>query len=148
MTYRPIQEYGIIGDMHSAALVGTNGSIDWLCFPHFDSPSAFAAILDRRRTQNGDHRTRARRRHLHQRGLYPDQDASTADRLVPYTVFIDPQLGLSEVEAREQGYDVRVAKMSMNYVARAIEMDESRGMMKAVAALAESLNSLFAGVDS
>jgi pyruvate/2-oxoglutarate dehydrogenase complex dihydrolipoamide dehydrogenase (E3) component len=75
-------------------------------------------------------------------------DASTADRLVPYTVFIDPQLGLSEVEAREQGYDVRVAKMSMNYVARAIEMDESRGMMKAVAALAESLNSLFAGVDS
>jgi len=49
MTYRPIQEYRIIGDMHSAALVGKNGSIDWLCFPHFDSPSAFAAILDRRR---------------------------------------------------------------------------------------------------
>ena len=62
-------------------------------------------------------------------------DASTADRLVPYTVFMDPQLGrvgLSEAEAHEQGYDVRVAKMPMNYVARAIEMDESRGMMKAV----------------
>ena len=62
-------------------------------------------------------------------------DASIADRLVPYTVFIDPQLGrigLSEQEAREQGRDVRVAKMPMSYVARAVEMDETRGFMKAV----------------
>src|SRR5918998_932298 len=46
MVYQPIENYGIIGDMHSVALVGINGSIDWLCFPHFDSPSVFAAILD------------------------------------------------------------------------------------------------------
>ena len=46
MTYQPIEDYGIIGDMHSVALVGMDGSIDWLCFPHFDSPSIFAAILD------------------------------------------------------------------------------------------------------
>ena len=46
MTYQPIEKYGIIGDMHTVALVGMNGSIDWLCFPHFDSPSVFAAVLD------------------------------------------------------------------------------------------------------
>lgn len=46
MAYQPIEEYGIIGNMHTAALVGLDASIDWLCFPHFDSPSVFAAILD------------------------------------------------------------------------------------------------------
>jgi GH15 family glucan-1,4-alpha-glucosidase len=46
MAYQPIENYGMIGDMHSVALVGINGSIDWLCIPHFDSPSIFAAILD------------------------------------------------------------------------------------------------------
>ena len=62
-------------------------------------------------------------------------DATITDRLVPYTVFMDPQLGrvgLGEGEAREQGRDVRVASMPMAHVARALEMDESRGMMKAV----------------
>ena len=49
MVYQPIENYGIIGDMHSVALVGMDGSIDWLCFPHFDSPSVFAAILDDRK---------------------------------------------------------------------------------------------------
>jgi GH15 family glucan-1,4-alpha-glucosidase len=44
--YQPIENYGIIGDLHSVALVGINGSIDWLCLPRFDSPSVFAAILD------------------------------------------------------------------------------------------------------
>jgi len=48
MAYQPIENYGIIGDMHSVALVGMNGSIDWFCFPHFDSPSVFARILDDR----------------------------------------------------------------------------------------------------
>lgn len=49
MAYQPIEDYGIIGDLRTVALVGTNGSIDWFCFPHFDSPSVFAAILDHKK---------------------------------------------------------------------------------------------------
>lgn len=62
-------------------------------------------------------------------------DATIRERQVPYTVFIDPQLGrvgLTETEARAQGRNIRVFKMPMEYVARALEMDESRGLMKAV----------------
>ncbi len=58
---------------------------------------------------------------------------TTADRPVPYTVFMDPQLGrigLTEREARKQGRPYRAATMPMSYVARALEMDEPRGMMK------------------
>jgi pyruvate/2-oxoglutarate dehydrogenase complex dihydrolipoamide dehydrogenase (E3) component len=61
--------------------------------------------------------------------------ATIRDRLVPYTVFIDPQLGrvgLTETEARAQDRHIKVATMPMNYVARALETDEPRGFMKAV----------------
>ena len=49
MAYQPIEDYGIIGNMRTLALVGMDGSIDWFCFPRFDSPSVFAAILDEKK---------------------------------------------------------------------------------------------------
>jgi pyruvate/2-oxoglutarate dehydrogenase complex dihydrolipoamide dehydrogenase (E3) component len=67
--------------------------------------------------------------------LIGHEKASTRDRIVPYAVFIDPQLGrvgMSEREARAQGRAIRVAKLPMNAVIRAIETGETRGFMKAV----------------
>ncbi|MFQ5893056.1 MAG: mercuric reductase [Nitrospinota bacterium] len=61
--------------------------------------------------------------------------ATMSGRLVPYTVFLDPQLGrvgLTEREARAQGWKIRVATLPMSHVARALEVDETRGFMKAI----------------
>src|SRR5438552_19209911 len=46
MSFEPIENYGVIGNMCSIALVSVNGSIDFLCYPNFDSPTVFAALLD------------------------------------------------------------------------------------------------------
>ena len=62
-------------------------------------------------------------------------EATTTGRMVPYTVFIDPQLGavgMTEREARASGRRIRVGKLPMTSVARALEVDETRGFMKAV----------------
>jgi pyruvate/2-oxoglutarate dehydrogenase complex dihydrolipoamide dehydrogenase (E3) component len=67
--------------------------------------------------------------------LIRHEKASTRDRIVPYTMFIDPQLGragMTEREARAQGRAIRVAKLPMSAVIRAIETGETRGFMKAV----------------
>jgi pyruvate/2-oxoglutarate dehydrogenase complex dihydrolipoamide dehydrogenase (E3) component len=61
--------------------------------------------------------------------------ATTRDRVIPYTVYMDPQLGrigLGEAQAKDEGRDVRVAKLPMDRVARAIELGETRGFVKAV----------------
>lgn len=69
------------------------------------------------------------------RNLLEGANLSTKDRPVPYTMFIDPQfgrVGITEAEAREKGLNVKVAKLPMAHVARAIETGDTRGMMKAV----------------
>jgi GH15 family glucan-1,4-alpha-glucosidase len=87
--YLPIAEHGIIGDLHSIALVGTDGTIDWYCCPSFDSPSVFGAILDK--TRGGFYR------------IAPTQDDWTPKQLylpdtnVLITRFLTPA-GVGEVQ--------------------------------------------------
>jgi pyruvate/2-oxoglutarate dehydrogenase complex dihydrolipoamide dehydrogenase (E3) component len=69
------------------------------------------------------------------KNLIEHGSATTTGRLVPYTVFTDPQLGrigMTEAEARGMGLSVRVARLPMSAIARAIEADETRGFLKVV----------------
>jgi GH15 family glucan-1,4-alpha-glucosidase len=87
MGYLPIEDHGIIGDLHTAALVGTDGTIDWLCLPAFDSPSVFASILD---DERGGHFSLRPAEYTHSQQLYlPDTN-------VLLTRFTSPE-GVAEV---------------------------------------------------
>jgi GH15 family glucan-1,4-alpha-glucosidase len=89
MAYQPIENYGVIGNLRTAALVGMNGSIDWLCLPRFDSPSVFAAILDDKiggRFQILSSNETARQKQFY----WPDTN-------ILITRFLDPD-GLGEIE--------------------------------------------------
>jgi GH15 family glucan-1,4-alpha-glucosidase len=87
--YLPIAEHGIMGDLHTVALTGTDGTIDWYCCPSFDSPSVFASILDREK--GGYYR------------ISPVTDGSTAKQLyfpdtnVLITRFLTPD-GVGEIQ--------------------------------------------------
>jgi GH15 family glucan-1,4-alpha-glucosidase len=68
MSVLPTEQHGIIGNMHTVALVGLDGTIDWWCHPHFDSPSVFAALLDEER--GGHFRIRARHEGVTYKQMY------------------------------------------------------------------------------
>ena len=78
--YLPIAEHGLVGDLHTVALVGTNGTIDWYCCPAFDSPSVFGSILDK--NKGGFYALRPTRRRVDlQAALLPRHER--ADHALP-----------------------------------------------------------------
>jgi GH15 family glucan-1,4-alpha-glucosidase len=88
--YLPIAEHGVIGDLHTVALVGTNGSIDWLCWPRFDSPSVFGSILDAGKGGHWDLRPASPGEHSVKQLYFPDTN-------VLITRFLTPD-GVGEVQ--------------------------------------------------
>jgi GH15 family glucan-1,4-alpha-glucosidase len=85
--YLPIEDHGVIGDLHTAALVGVDGTIDWLCLPRFDAPSVFASILD---DEKGGHFK------LHPLFYTRSQQLYLPDTNVLLTRFLSPQ-GVAEI---------------------------------------------------
>ena len=112
MPYKPIESYGIIGDMHTIALVAMDGSIDWCCLPRFDSPSVFAAILDREK--GGSFR-------VHALGLERNKQMYLPDTNVLVTRFLG-EAGVGEVVdfMPVQGPDERFKTHQIVRVVRAI----------------------------
>ena len=87
MGYLPIEDHGIIGDLHTAALVGQDGTVDWLCLPTFDSSSVFCSILD---DERGGHFKLQPERYGRSQQLYlPDTN-------VLLTRFLSPE-GVAEI---------------------------------------------------
>jgi GH15 family glucan-1,4-alpha-glucosidase len=92
-----LEDYALIGDMHSAALVGTNGSIDWLCWPRFDSDACFAALLGDA-TQHGHWLIAPRIEHGVRRGYLHDSlvlqtEFENAEGCVRVVDFMSPRQG-------------------------------------------------------
>ncbi|MBB4931435.1 GH15 family glucan-1,4-alpha-glucosidase [Lipingzhangella halophila] len=97
-----IEDYALIGDMQTAALVGRDGSIDWLCLPHFDSPACFSAILGDE--QNGNWWIRpaanegaATRRHYRSETLILETEWETSEGAVRVIDFMPPRGGAPHI---------------------------------------------------
>jgi GH15 family glucan-1,4-alpha-glucosidase len=117
----PIEDYALIGDTHTAALVGRDGSIDWLCLPRFDSAACFAALLGK--PENGrwllapKGAERATKRSYHDRALVLSTEWETADGAVRVTDFMPPRDELPNLVRIVEGVRGRV-DMEMELVLR------------------------------
>jgi hypothetical protein len=132
--YLPVAKHGMIRDMHTVALVGTDGTSDWYCFPRFDSPSVFAAILDAEHGGNATGTTathgcatppsrstrcsgsvhrrgqRATPRSLRRAGPVVDQPLEVAAELHPAVVVEGPPVLVAKVDGVHQlAVDVEAA---------------------------------------
>ncbi|MBF2050231.1 MAG: glycoside hydrolase family 15 protein [Elainella sp. C42_A2020_010] len=126
MPYQPIEHYGIIGNMHTTALIGLNGSIDWFCFPTHDSPSLFAAILDENKggrfkiaPVNGDE-ARNQQRLTHKQLYWPGTNILitrflTADGVGEIVDFMPVGLTEDEIGYRSLIRQVRVLRGTMDF---------------------------------
>src|SRR3954469_11189564 len=109
-----IEDYGLIGDLQTAALVGRDGSIDWLCLPRFDSPACFAALLGDERNgrwllapASGGHCTRRRYRG---ESLVLDSEWETPDGTVRVVDLMPPRGEAPDVVRIVEGVSVRVRR--------------------------------------
>src|SRR5947209_18638451 len=100
-----IEDYGIIGDLQTTALVGYDGSIDWLCLPRIDSPACFASLLGTNDNGNwrlapaGDYRTL--RRNYRADTLVLETEMASDEGVVRVVDFMPPQIG--RASCRERG---------------------------------------------
>jgi GH15 family glucan-1,4-alpha-glucosidase len=113
---RPIEDYGLIGDVHTAALVSRGGGIDWLCFPRFDSAACFAALLgddeDGHWTIAPQAGGDATRRSYRGDSLIIDSEWTTPDGTVRVTDFMPPRDDLPDVVRIVEGVSGKVAMRS------------------------------------
>ena len=112
-----IEDYALLGDLHTAALVSTAGSIDWLCLPRFDSPAAFAALLD---NDQAGHWTlapaaasRSATRRYGGNTLVLETDWVTADGAVRVIDFMPPRAGTPHLVRIAVGLSGEVAMRSV-----------------------------------
>jgi GH15 family glucan-1,4-alpha-glucosidase len=87
--YPAIEDHAVIGDLHTVALVATDGTIDWRCLPRFDSPAAFASLLDSGRggcfsqVRGGPHQVQARYQCARDQVPGADSVGEVVDFMVP-----------------------------------------------------------------
>jgi len=102
LSYPPIDDYALIGDCRSAGLISGDGSLDWLCFPRFDSPSVFAALLDAR--EGGRFRIRPVGEYSSERRYLPDTNVLETTFRCPSGAFVLRDLMAVSSEEDKRAY--------------------------------------------